>query len=205
MAPSRSFYAEEKDIAFSQVPVEKASVPVEEDTIKKEFVSGYEVDRSSFLEEHTKVLRGKLNTQLSIVTAEYNNLRSAAKNEWDNAINKITSVYDPEDKFLPNFNYALTIMLSGSILASKSSLPVRFITPVVFGTAAFKFFLPRTFANTCNAVMNYEANNYPDVLSFQRSIKDSLQQLEKQGCDLQRDANEQLVKLVHDVRVSLTK
>lgn len=203
---ARSFYSNEQSIAQSELPVAVPQpVSSTEESLTTEFVEGHKVNRSGFLEQHTQQVRESLNQNLNIATAEYNNLKASANNEWNNLVENVTSVYDPRDRFLPNFNYALTVMLTGSILAAKKSLPVRFITPVVFGAAAFKLFLPRTFANTCDAVKNYEAEHSPQVLSFQRAVKASLQDVEQGVCQASTEANKQLIQLVHDVRVNLTK
>lgn len=207
--PSRSFYAEETGIDKSNVsvPVQEqyAQITAAQEPVTREFLEGHKVNRSSYLENQLQVVREKLYQEVTLVQAEYYNLKAASLNEWNNFVDTVTSVYDPRDKFLPNFNYALTALLTGSILANKRSFAVRFITPLVIGTTASKFFLPRTFDNTLNAIKNYEAEKYPEVLSFQRSIKSGLQDSENSLIDLSTRANEQLVQLIHDVRVSLTK
>jgi organizing structure protein 2 len=76
---------------------------------------------------------------------------------------------------------------------------------VTFGLAGFKLFLPYTFSNTVNAVKNYEAEEYPDLLQFQRSLKQYAIETEQSIEQLSEDAKLSLIQGVHDIRESITK
>jgi organizing structure protein 2 len=215
---SRSFYEQDEDISFSPIldtsevpqdqPTELIKPKVEQSSTEKivtKYVDGHKIKTSSFLETHVNSVRNQLIDQWNYASAELSNLQSAACNEWNNVTESVTSVYDPRDEFLPSFIYALTGTLVGSILVNQRSLPVRFITPVTFGLAGFKLFLPYTFSNTVNAVKNYEAEEYPDLLQFQRSLKQYAIETEQSIEQLSEDAKLSLIQGVHDIRESITK
>lgn len=199
----RAFYTEQKDLSQTEldIPVTHQHTEAPE-LLDKQFVDGQKVNRASFLESKLQTVRESLYQDVTIAGAEWNNVKAATANEWNNLINTVTSVYDPRDKFLPNFNYALTIMLSGSILANRSSLPVRFLTPVVFGATAFKFFLPGTFDNTTNAVKNWEAREHPELLGFQRSLKAGVTDVETTLSLWRAQGEQQLIDWVHQLRTA---
>lgn len=220
--PSRSFYEKDDDLSLSSIIAEpqqtiddtpaletaakQAKKPVEkEETVVTKYVDGFKINTSNFLEKHLHGVRSSIINNLNYADAEYRNLKSAACNEWTNLTSGLTSLYDPKDEFLPSFIYALTFMLSGSILVNRRSLPVRFITPIVFGIAGFKMFLPGTFCNTSRAIKNWEAKEHPDLLQGQRALKqswiDAERAIEQTGAEL----NQGLINTVHDIRTSLVK
>lgn len=206
----RSFYSDDEDLKYS--PILETSNPhiktvdhPKEKEIVSEFVDGHKIDSSSYLNKSFNSIRNKIIYQLDLTTAEFRNLKSAAKNEINNLTENITSVYDPKDEFLPNFIYALTTTLFGSILVNRKSLPVRFFTPLLFGLASFKFFLPLTFSNTANAIRNYESKEYPELLDQQRSFKNFILETESSLEKLSSDSNQYLIDTVRQIRESVTK
>lgn len=212
--PSRSFYEQDDNLNLSPIidtpPVNTASAKeikkteVNEIEVKSSFIDGYKINTSNFLEKHLNTLRSKTINQLNIIDAEVSNVTSAFKNEANTLYSHIYSVYDPRDQFLPSFIYALTTTLTGSILVNRKSLPVRFLSPLVFAAVGFKVFLPRTFDNTINAIKNWEAESYPELLNYQRSFKKFLIDSEEQAKAASKDLNKSLVATVHDIRTSLT-
>lgn len=214
--PSRHFYEQDDDLNLSPIietkpaslePTKsKTKKELESDTtVKSTFIDGYKINTSNFLEKHLNTLRANLINQLNIADAELGNITSAFRNEVNTLYSNIYSVYDPKDQFLPSFIYALTTTLTGSILVNKRSLPIRFFSPLLFATVGFKVFLPRTFDNTVDAIKNWEAHSYPELLEVQRSFKKSLVDLEQQACQTTKDLNNSLIATVRDIRTTLTK
>ncbi|KAH3674666.1 hypothetical protein WICPIJ_009508 [Wickerhamomyces pijperi] len=211
---SRSFYQQDEEVAPISTPIEQQSTTTTSTTTKpttnevtgvvSEYIEGYKIQTSSFLEAHSQVLRSALAEKVNYVEAEYNNLKSAATNEWNTLTSNIVSVYDPRDQFLPSFIYALTTTLTGSILVSKRSLPVRFITPLVFAIGSFKYFLPLTYNNTKSSIKSWEAESTPELLEFQKSVKGFASDLEDGVVKTGDSLNQGLIDLVHQARTAFS-
>lgn len=207
---SRSFYQQEDEVALPPVQLESVQEQSSEQTpvtatneatgMVSQYVEGYKVQSSSFLEAHTKVVRSSIAEKVNYVEAEYNNLKSAAFNEWNTLTSNITSVYDPRDHFLPSFIYALTTTLTGSILVSKKSLPVRFFTPLAFAVGSFKYFLPLTYENTKQSVKSWEAESTPELLEFQKYVKSFTGEVEDDVVKIGEAMNQGLIDFVHQIR-----
>ncbi|KAH3672424.1 hypothetical protein WICMUC_004260 [Wickerhamomyces mucosus] len=216
--PSRSFYSNEEDPSISQIISNNDNIksqiiqnqkdeekPVAKSNSKEiisKYVDGYQINSNNYLETQLNSYRSSIISKLNYIDAEYKNLKSASKNEFKSLTDNITSVYDPKDQFLPNFIYALTTTLSGSILVSKKSLPIRFLTPILFSIGSFKFFLPNTFNNSIQSIKNWENEELPQLLKFQKSIKSSISQFEQSIEKSGENLNQSLIETVHDIRTS---
>ncbi|EGV60558.1 hypothetical protein PSN45_001679 [Yamadazyma tenuis] len=162
-------------------------------------VKGMTIRTVPYLESSLNKARLYLHDKLSVIEAEIDTQISATRNELNTLSTKVsTSIKDP---VLPNIIYILTLTLTGSILASKSSLPTRFLAPTLFGTASFAYYMPQTFQGTKAKLVYFESEKFPEVFQQQSKI---LKELDNQKTQLEAtlaSTETSLTTVVHDARV----
>lgn len=137
--------------------IEPAAAPVEEATLtKSEIISGVTVRTSDFLEQYI----GEGRSWLYGKTVKGREQVDGALQKYLNVERSVTSTIgeiksDTED-ILPGGIYVLVSTLSGSILVRNRNFLVRGLAPVVFGVAAFRYFLPQTYDNTGKLIWGFE-------------------------------------------------
>ncbi|CAK7892482.1 hypothetical protein CAAN1_01S10286 [[Candida] anglica] len=163
------------------------------------FIQGMSIRTTPILEEYTNIARHYLHEKWSYYGAELETQKSALSNEVTSVKQEIRSVV--REPVLPNLIYVLTATLSGSILVNRRALPVRFITPLLFGGASLSYFMPKTFSEISSCIDSYEAKHLPEVRSLQTDLKKQYQEAER-ATDQQLDcAKKTLTSAVHDARV----
>ncbi|EAZ62862.2 predicted protein [Scheffersomyces stipitis CBS 6054] len=163
------------------------------------FVEGMGVRTTPFLEQYSNKLRLWLHDKVSIYGAEVDTQKTAFLNEVSTVSNGVKStIHEP---VLPNLVYILTISLTGSILASRRSLPVRFATPLVFGGFALNHYMPKTFDTIVSNYENYEKSQFPEFnKQKQELVFDNYNNIKKQVDVSISEANVTLQKSVHEAR-----
>ncbi len=204
MAPKRLFY-EDDDVIITKPGF---NVEITDDLKEQEsshgnisFIKGMGIRTAPVLEEYVNKTRLVLHEKLSYYGAELGTQQSALCNEYRTIKNEVqSSIKEP---VLPNLIYILTSSLTGSILVNKRSLPLRFITPVIFGGVAFNYFMPRSYNVVQEKFKNYEKENLPDVYRNQITFAEKCQDFKNgvfEGLDNTRN---QIENSVHDARVYL--
>lgn len=200
----RSFY---EDDAFV---ITKPGVNVEiSDTLKEQesnhgnitYVQGMAIRTTPYLEKYSNSIRLWLHDKVSIYSAELGTQKSFINNEINSLKNEIDSTI--QEPVLPGLIYILTATLTGSIVASRRALPIRFITPIIFGTAATAYFTPKTFDSITSKYENYERNTFPEINKQKHELCDEYCKLKAQSEQSIANAKTDLQNSIHDARMKL--
>mmetsp|Transcript_5910 Transcript_5910/g.7221 ORF Transcript_5910/g.7221 Transcript_5910/m.7221 type:complete len:213 (-) Transcript_5910:2206-2844(-) len=204
MAPKRLFYEDDEVIITKPGFNEEISEDLKQQESSHgniSFVKGMGIRTAPVLEEYVNKARLVLHEKLSYYGAELGTQQSALCNEYKTIKNEVqSSIKEP---VLPNLIYVLTSSLTGSILVNRRSLPLRFITPVIFGGVAFNYFMPRSYNVVQEKVTNYEKENLPNVYKNQITLAENYQDFRKnlfQGLD---NTASQIENSVHEARLYL--
>lgn len=198
MSGKRSFYADDEETITTpglntQIPDELKSQESSHGNIS--FIEGMSIRTIPKFETQLNKLRVSLYDNLNIGTAELNTQLSAISNEFNIIKNEYNSIIN--EPILPNLIYILTASLTGSILVNRRLLPIRFITPVIFGGVAFNYFMPKSFNNAENKFINFEQKNYPDLYKQQLQFRENMESYKKQFKNELSDAELNLQKNIH--------
>ncbi|KAG7195039.1 uncharacterized protein KQ657_004152 [Scheffersomyces spartinae] len=198
----RSFYEDDSDVI--SIPGLATAIP--EDLKAKEgahgevsFVDGMTVRTSPYLEKYANEVRYYVHDKYTIIAAELATQRLALRQEW----NSVTSFLNNDlikDPLLPNSIYILTITLLGSIAARNRGLPLRFLTPAVFGTGAVAYYAPNTFNATKSHLCQLERENLPELYQQQQQLKSQWDALKDKGDRLSAQLEAELQNSVHQTR-----
>ncbi|KAK6455562.1 apolipo protein O-domain-containing protein [Scheffersomyces xylosifermentans] len=166
------------------------------------FVEGMGVRTTPFLEQYSNKLRLFLHDKLSIYGAELGTQKSAFVNEVNTISNEVVSVI--HEPVLPNLIYILTASLTGSILVSRRTLPLRFVTPVLFDGVALNYYMPKTFDTLSQRYDTFEKETFPEFhQKKQELVSENYQNVKKEVNTGISEAKIALEKVVHDARVYL--
>lgn len=131
-----------------------------------------------------------------------------AKAHFGMTTDRIWSFKDENENLLPDSITVLTSTLIGSIVARNHSLPIRFITPLLFGSIALKFTLPKTSDNISEGFgkigLALESKYFPDFKDVRHNACNQIEETIKNTQNLKNDAWNGLVKTVHDSRESIS-
>lgn len=204
MAPKRSFYEDDKFV------VSKPGFSAEIDSKLEEkesshgnisFIHGMGIRTTPILEQYTNQARLFLHEKLSYYGAEVSTQISAFQNELHTLQQEVHSII--KEPVLPNLIYVLTATLTGSILVNRRALPLRFITPVVFGGAAFRYYMPNSFEQARLNYDHFEETNFPEVSKLRQELAVLGQGYKRAFNGFIDDANIELQRSVHTGRVYL--
>lgn len=205
MVSKRSFYADDED----SITKPGFNSKITEELKEKEsahgnisFIQGMGIRTVPIFEKYSNKFRLFLHEKLQVYSAELETQKSAASNEWNMVKSEYSQVIT--EPVLPSLIYILTVSLTGSILVNRRSLPVRFITPLVFGGIAFNYFMPESYANAQRKLIGLEKDNYPEVYKQQNELIDQYKEYKKQFNQSLFQAETQLQKNIHEVNVYLS-
>ncbi|KAG7884902.1 hypothetical protein KL938_001159 [Ogataea parapolymorpha] len=196
----RSFYSDEEDI----LPTPGLNQPIPKELSRKEdllrnphkqVVDGKVISTNSTLEKYAKQAREYAVQKLDIFDAEYKNLHAAYLNEKRNAIDKYHQLV--AEPVLPSGLYILTAMLTGSIMVRTRSLPLRFVTPMVFGLIATEYLMPKTLQNTTGWLSSLEREHFPEV---NKQIDEAAKQVSGCMSDIEKTRSKWRQSLTASVR-----
>lgn len=111
----------------------------------------------------------------------------------------IAEIKSDEEDILPGGIYVLVSTLTGSILARNRNIALRGIAPVVFGVAAFRYFLPQTYENTGKLIWKFE-QKAPSLADTHVKTKQQVDGLVKDVTDAVDSGNQALENAVHSAR-----
>ncbi|EDK43557.1 hypothetical protein PVL30_001712 [Lodderomyces elongisporus] len=81
----------------------------------------------------------------------------------------VSDLHYKREDLLPNGIYVVIAILSGTIAARPRGILAKVAFPTIFGLAAFKYFLPKTFENTREFAWSLEQKNLPEVARQQEN------------------------------------
>ncbi|ODQ82696.1 hypothetical protein BABINDRAFT_29863 [Babjeviella inositovora NRRL Y-12698] len=200
MPDKRSFYADD-DVS---IPTPGYNSKISDSLKQKESlhdateVEGMIIRTVPVFERYANEARLYLHNKRELAAAEWGTQKSAFCNEVKSIKTHIdTTIVEP---VLPSLIYILTTALSGSIMVNKSSLPVRFVAPLLFGTAAYKYFMPQSYANTVAHAAFYEAK-FPAVVQGHADLDATINSAKATTKKTVDCANESLVLGVRATRL----
>lgn len=162
------------------------------------FVNGMEIRTFPTLEKYAHKARVILNDNLSYYGAEFSTQFSSVSNELANFSDEIKSVI--KEPVLPAGIFVLTSALTGSILANRRALPVRFFTPLVFGGFAYKYFMPQSYCATAAKITAYEKLYLPELYEQHVELTHKVRNERENITQQSEDAKIQLQQSVHNMR-----
>lgn len=163
------------------------------------FIQGMGIRTTPYLEEYANKVRHFLHEKWSYYGAELRTQKSAALNEYNSIADNISSSI--KEPVLPSLIYILTASFSGSILVNKRALPIRFITPILFGGVAFKYLMPQSFEVCSQRFFQTEKENFPELYDNQVAGLQEIDAYKKQLEDTNLSIKKQLQDTVHDARL----
>ncbi|KAK6463747.1 apolipo protein O-domain-containing protein [Scheffersomyces coipomensis] len=167
------------------------------------FIQGMGVRTTPYLEKYANQFRLFIHDKVSIADAELNTQVSAFNNEVASIKSQIDSVI--QEPLLPSLVYILTFTLTGSILVNRRALPLRFITPIIFGTSSLAYFMPNTFHTITSKYENYEKEHFQEF-NYQKNqlIFENLRTFKEEFQNSLDEANKIISSSVHDARSYIT-
>lgn len=198
----RSFYEDDSNVSSTPGLAE----PIPADLKAKEgvhgevsFVEGMTVRSSPYLEKYANQVRFYIHDKYTVLAAELATQRLAFRQEWNSVASFVNNdlIKDP---VLPNSIYILTVTLLGSIAARNRSLPLRFLSPAVFGTGALAYYAPNTFNAAKGHLCKLERENLPEVYQQQQELKKQWDLLKLEGEKLTVQLEQDIQSGVHQTR-----
>lgn len=202
----RSFYEDDANVITK--PGENVEIS---DSLKEKesnhgnitYIQGMTIRTTPILEKYSNSLRLWLSDKLSIYTAEFDTQISSFRNEVNSINHEINSTI--KEPVLPALIYIVTATLTGSILASKRSFPVRFLSPIVFGTGATAYFAPKTFDTITSKYESYEQKQFPQFNKQKHELLDEYNKFKSQSEQSITQAKMDLQNSIHDARLKIIK
>lgn len=180
---------------------QKASSKSEEiiSGIRNETVDGVKVKTSELLEKNVNVARKWLSEQYKTVQDQLDGRLDKYLHAERRVSSTVADLKSEKEDMLPGTIYVLISALSGSIFARRRNIAVRFSAPIVFGVAAFKYFLPLTFANTASFVWKMEQKS-PAIADTHVKVQSQIDSMTSQVFDVANQGENYLETGIHKVR-----
>lgn len=198
----RTFYEDD------QLIINKPGYNTEiQDTLKEQesahgnisFIHGMGVRTTPYLEQYVNKFRLYLHDKLAVYEAELGTQKTAFINEVNSIARSIEATI--KEPVLPGLIYILTATLTGSILVNRRSLPIRFITPLVFGAGATSYFMPSTYETISDKYSKYEKEQFPEFHQQKHELLvNNYEKFSREFNTRVHEANGQLKLGVHDAR-----
>lgn len=108
------------------------------------------------MEKYSSIGRKWLYEQVEAGKAQFNKAFEKYLKVEQNVTSTVADLKSDDEDVLPGAIYILVSTLSGSIIARNRNILLRGLSPVVFGVAAFGYFLPQTYKNTGKLIWTFE-------------------------------------------------
>lgn len=159
---ARSFYADEDEkYSTPGLPTITHGETIKDET--KQTPSNSQITINKFgnlittapaLQKFSANIRETTTEYYNTFTEKYEFYTGTAKSHFAMTVDRISDVKGKDEDFLPNICTVLTSTLAGSIVSRSHSMPIRFFTPVLFGSIALKYTLPQTYENVSGVFSN---------------------------------------------------
>lgn len=172
--PKRRFY--ENDTASPTVPGQDlpASETQYQQLAPQSVVNGVTVRSTPQVELVFRSVRRSLHDAYSS-SMDYLYDKRVSVHEAERQVSStMAGLHNRREDLLPNTIYVAIAALSGNIAARRRGLMAKAVLPVGFGVAAFRYFMPETFANTTQFLWRVEQKSMPElaqqqVLAFEKA------------------------------------
>lgn len=157
------------------------------------------VRSTDFLEKYVQLGRKWLHSNVEASKDELNKGLNQYIKAERNVTSTVAHLKDDEEDLLPGAIYILVAALSGSIVARNRNVLLRAVSPVVFGVAAFSYFLPKTYNNTGKLVWHFE-EQVPAIAKAHLDTKHAVEGIVNSVDDAANEANSALEASVGKAR-----
>lgn len=123
---------------------------------KTEIVDGVTVRTNETLEKTIQTGRTWLNENVEKGQEKVDSVFESYLAAEKSATSTIAAIKEDDEDLMPGAVYVLISALSGSIAVRNRNILLRGVAPVVFGAAAFKYFLPQAYENTGKLIWRFE-------------------------------------------------
>lgn len=166
----RNFYENEANV----VPIPGTVVPAGRTDLDRlnqaEIVDGVSVRSAKHVESAFRAARLSL-TNIYLSFLNYLDEGYTTYNTTErNATQTLASLHDKREDLFPNSIFVIIAAMLGLIVARPRGLIARATLPLIFGGAAFRYFLPQTFANTGLFAWKLEERNFPEVAHLHERV-----------------------------------
>ncbi|CAN3372731.1 hypothetical protein DIURU_004780 [Diutina rugosa] len=159
----RNFYEDDANV----VPKPGSVVPAAGTEVQavgtSTVVDGTSVRSARFLERVFRSVRQELEDVYLTLRSKGDEAYSSLNSAERQVTSTVSGLHARQEDLFPNSVYILIAGLAGNIAARKHGVVAKVTLPVLFGTVAFRYFLPQTFANTTHYLWEVEQRNFPEV------------------------------------------
>lgn len=113
-----------------------------------------------------------------------------------NATRTLAGLHDKREDLFPNSIYVIIAAMLGLIVARPRGIVVRATLPLLFGGAAFRYFLPQTFANTGLFAWKLEEKKFPKVALLHERV---ISEVDKTIANLEKSAENNVSYIGHKI------
>ncbi|QPG76720.1 hypothetical protein FOA43_004114 [Brettanomyces nanus] len=162
----RSFYSDQSSV--NPLPVGEdvnSHQEKSESSSNVIYVDGKVINTHPALETYSRETRTWISDKASSWTDIFNSYKARAAFQLAKADSQYHQII--LEPLLPQSLYVITATLTGSILARRRSLSMRFISPILFGIVSFGLFMPKSSTNCSQLFINLEAERFPDLKKMQ--------------------------------------
>lgn len=207
----KSIYDDDDDESIAPVPgtsepvttptpaAAAAATPSKTELTKTELVNGVTIRSTDTLEKYVAAGRTWLAEHVASAETSLNAYFDKYLSAEKTVSTTVADLKSADEDILPGAIYILVAALSGSVVARNRNVLVRAAAPLVFGTAAFAYFLPEAYANTGKLVWKFE-QRAPALaqahIDTEKSVKDFAASVDTAV----KDANSALESSVHTAR-----
>ncbi|MCH0629314.1 hypothetical protein JNB11_04985 [Kocuria palustris] len=159
----RNFYEDDANV----VPKPGSVVPAAGTEVQavgtSTVVDGTLVRSARFLERVFRSVRQEVEDVYLTLRSKGDEAYSSLNSAERQVTSTVLGLHARQEDLFPNSVYILIAGLAGNIAARKHGVVAKMTLPVLFGTVAFRYFLPQTFANTTHYLWEVEQRNFPEV------------------------------------------
>lgn len=165
--PKRKFYEDEKDVVAVPGTNTPATPPQLELLGPRAVVNGVTVRSTAGVESAFRSVRESLHGAYVSAEEYLNEGKDKLYQTERQVTGTVSALHSRHEDLLPNSLYVAVAALSGNIVARRRGILARVFLPVIFGTAAFRYLLPQTFANTTGFLWTVEQRLLPELANTQ--------------------------------------
>lgn len=166
----RRFYEDESQIT----PVPGTVIPALGTELEilgpNRIIDGISVRSPPSVENGFKTIRESVSSTYDSIRNDVNQGYTKI-NQTEKAVTKtVGDLHSRSEDLLPSSIYIVIAGLSGSIAAHRRGIIARVLLPIITGSIAFKYFLPKTFDNTTGFLWEAEKKNLPQLAASQERL-----------------------------------
>ncbi|EAZ63837.2 hypothetical protein PICST_37814 [Scheffersomyces stipitis CBS 6054] len=201
--PKRRFYEDETDVVPVPGTVTPAAGTELEALGSNRLIDGISVRSPEAVESVFKSARETSQNVLAQVQSYVNDGYSKYYETERHVTSTVGELHAKSEDLLPNSIYIVIATLSANIAARQRGIIAKATFPVAFGLAAFKYFLPQTFANTTGFLWKLEKNNLPQIAQQQEYVFNKTGELVQKIEQTSESSKKSIESSIHSLKHSI--